>query len=313
MLDKAISQPSMLSLLTRRLLFIIFVSLLIIFFTQLGMRMISNSSSAIPNYDIAVQTTLASKDTREYLSTAFFGELGYVSNGYEQVPIKDVLRVSYVNSMGLLLASLAVSSLGGFVIGIFLALTKHRRLILPALTFTLLGISIPSFFAAILLERGEILYLRTFGHRLVNISGFGWDFEHMLLPMLVLAARPIAYLTRTSYISLSRIMDQDYIRTALAKGLTRNLTISHHALRNLAIPVLTAIGVSLRFSLASLPIVELFFRWPGIGSQLLRAIDARQTNLVVTLSLVLGLTFLIFNLLLDISYRFLDPRIREMT
>jgi peptide/nickel transport system permease protein len=303
----------MLSFLTRRFLFIILVSLLIIFFTQLGMRMISNSSTASPNFDIAQQTTFARRDTRAYINAAISGELGYVSDGYEQVPIKDILTQSYINSMGLLLASLTVATIGGFLIGVFLALTRHRRFILPALTFTLLGISIPSFFAAILLERGEILYLRTFGHRLVSISGFGWDLEHMLLPLLVLAARPIAYITRTSYISLSRIMDQDYIRTAFAKGLSRNLTVSQHALRNLAIPVLTAIGVSLRFSLASLPIVELFFRWPGIGSQLLRAIDARQTYLVVTLSLVLGLTFLIFNLLLDISYRFLDPRIREMS
>jgi peptide/nickel transport system permease protein len=106
-------------------------------------------------------------------------------------------------------------------------------------------------------------------------------------------------------------MEQAYIRTASAKGLPRDRIVSLHAFRNLAVPVLTAIGVSLRFSLGSLPIVEVFFRWPGVGYQLLNAIDGRQTQLVTTLALAIGLTFLLSNLFLDLVYRLLDPRMRE--
>jgi peptide/nickel transport system permease protein len=106
-------------------------------------------------------------------------------------------------------------------------------------------------------------------------------------------------------------MEQDYIRTAYAKGLRLRTIVNIHVLRNLAIPVLTAIGVSLRFSLVSLPVVEFFFAWPGMGSRLLEAISERQTALVVALALALGLTFQVVNLLLDILYRVVDPRVRE--
>ena len=122
----------------------------------------------------------------------------------------------------------------------------------------------------------------------------------------------LAYLARASFIAFGRIMDEDFIRTAYSKGLDKRSTVNVHAIRNIAIPVLTAIGVSLRFSLSTLPIVEFFFVWPGMGLRLLEAIDLRQTTLVVTLALALGLTFLALNLFLDISYRFIDPRVREI-
>jgi peptide/nickel transport system permease protein len=82
-------------------------------------------------------------------------------------------------------------------------------------------------------------------------------------------------------------------------------------LPNVAVPILTAIGVSLRFALVALPVVEFFFVWPGIGLRMLEAINARQTALVVSLALALGLTFLILNLLLDLAYWLVDPRVRE--
>jgi len=107
------------------------------------------------------------------------------------------------------------------------------------------------------------------------------------------------------------VMDQDYIRTAHAKGLSFRRTIYVHAIRNAAVPVLTAVGVSLRFALSTLPIVELFFAWPGLGRYLLQAIDTRQSAAVAALASALGLTFLVVNLVLDVAYRFIDPRMRE--
>jgi peptide/nickel transport system permease protein len=145
----------------------------------------------------------------------------------------------------------------------------------------------------------------------VNIAGFGWDFDHMLLPVLVLVARPLAYLTRSSFISVGRVMEEDFIRTAHSKGLRMMDVVNVHALRNVAVPVLTAVGVSLRFSLGVLPIVEFFFVWPGMGLRMLEAIQLRQTVTVVTLAVALGFTFLAINLLLDVVYRIVDPRLRE--
>jgi peptide/nickel transport system permease protein len=239
------------------------------------------------------------------------GDFGTVRTTFGLVEIEDILKESYVNSMGLLVVALFSAAVLGLAMGTRSALSKKKKNLFPVLTLTVLGISIPSFFAGLLLQQGELLYLSTFGHRLVSMAGFEWDFEHMLLPVLVLAARPLAYLTRATFLSVNRVMEEDYIRTAYSKGLGRLAVVNVHAMRNVAVPILTAVGVSLRFSLSSLPVVEFFFAWPGMGLRLLEAINLRQTQVVVTLAAALGLTILGINLVLDIVYRFVDPRLRE--
>lgn len=289
----------MLSFVSRRLVFITIIAVLIIFFAYLGMGMVPNSEAYEPNYNLLQHGVRAWRETRAFLA------------GRNPLPSRDLLLEAYVNSMGLVLVALAIAAVLGLCIGIVTALTKRRWLILPLLALTIVGISVPSFFAGLLLRLGELKFLDIFGRRLVSMAGFGWDFEHMLMPVLVLAAWPLAYLTRASFISLSRVMEEDYIRTAYAKGLTIPWTVSGHALRNVAIPVLTALGVSIRFSLSVLPIVEFFFVWPGMGVRLLQAINQRQATVVVALALALGLTILLVNLSLDVLYRIVDPRTRD--
>jgi len=300
----------MLQLIGRRLFFILLVCVLIIFFVNIGMRMIRNSEVAEPSYDLVLHSKIAFQETKSYLQRVTQGELGSVRTSAGYVPILDVLKQSYVNSMGLLLTALALAVLIGFPLGTYAAVTKRSSVSGPILAFTIIGISVPAFFAALLLRTGELYYVRYTGRQLVKIAGFGWDYKHMLLPVLVLAARPLAYLTRASFLSLRSTMDSDYIRTA-AKGLRNRTTLWVHAVPNIAVPVLTAVGVSLRFALVALPVVEFFFVWPGIGLLMLEAINSRQTVLVITLALALGLTFLVLNLLLDIAYWLIDPRIRE--
>jgi ABC-type dipeptide/oligopeptide/nickel transport system permease component len=174
----------------------------------------------------------------------------------------------------------------------------------------MLGVSTPAFFAGLLLQLGELRYLDLFGRRLVRMAGFGWDLEHMLMPVLVLSARPLAYLTRATFLSLQQVLREDYMRTAFAKGLSLPYSVAMHAARNAAVTILTAVGVAVRFSLGTLPVVEFFFAWPGLGRQLLRAIGAQQSSTVIALASALGLTFLLTNLTLDILYRVLDPRVR---
>jgi peptide/nickel transport system permease protein len=192
-----------------------------------------------------------------------------------------------------------------------MALTRRKRLITLLLAVTLLGMSLPAFFGGLLLQRAEIWYVARGGKPLVSLAGYGWDVRHMLLPVIVLMARPLAQLTRTSFVSLDRTFKEGYILTAYSKGLSTFHALNGHALKNIAIPFLTAVGVSLRFSLSALTVVEFFFVWPGIGMRMLQAINQRQTTLAVTLALALGLTFLILNLLLDIAYWLIDPRIRD--
>jgi len=301
----------MLRFIGQRAAFIILVCVAIIFFSHMGMRMIPNSDARNPNYDLVEHALLAWQDTRTYLTNAIHNDLGNARIDNRLVPALAVLKESYVNSLGLLFVAMVSATTLGLLAGMTMALTNRKRLILILLAATILGMSTPAFLGGLLLQRAEIFYVSRGGRQLVKLAGFGWDYQHMLLPVIVLTARPLAYLTRASFLSLKRIMEEDFIRTAYAKGLSTFRTVNFHALKNVAVPFLTAVGVSIRFSLGVLPIVEFFFVWPGIGLRLLQAINQRQTILVVTLSLALGLTFLIINLLLDSAYWIIDPRFRE--
>ncbi len=297
----------MISFVGRRLLSILVVAVAIIFLGHLGMRMVNNSNVARPTYDWLSQSRAAWGQTQSFLRDALQGDFGSVSSRRGQIPVREILADTYFKSMGLLGAALIVAIVIGSTAGTLAALSEQEPFVL--LFLTIIGISIPSFFAALLLQIAEIQWVRTFGFALVSVGGFGWDWKHMLLPTLVLAARPIAYLTRATFLALNQIMAEDYIRTAWAKGLGLPGVFGLHALPNVAIPALTAAGVSLRFSLSSLPIVEFFFGWPGLGGRLLSAIRSGQTQVVVTLALALGLPFIFVNLALDIVYRFIDPRL----
>ena len=301
----------------RRIVFSALVYVLIVFFVHMGMRLMHNSDPSRPNYSLAQYgqrmevVRLAWHDTRTTLSRMLRGDMGQVRTTRGVVPVTEIVAEAYRNSMGLLLVALGGAAVCGLCFGLVAALAKSRTVSLSVLIVTLLGISTPAFFLGLLLQLGELRYLASFGRRLVNIAGFGWDVQHMLLPVLVLAARPLAYLTRTTFLSLGQVMQEDYMRTAFSKGVSSTRAVRVHALRNTAVPVLTALGVAVRFSLGTLPVVEFFFAWPGMGRRLLEAIDARQVSVVVALASALGLTFLLTNLFLDIAYRIVDPRTRS--
>ncbi len=302
----------MLSFIGRRLAFIISVAVLIIFSVNLGMDMARNSSVETPSYDLVEFSQDAWSNSRAYIEGAIAGDLGTINHDVLGIiSIWELLKDTYIKSMGLLLVALLIATLLGLSFGLFAALVKKQQIVLALLILTILGVSTPSFFAGLLLQQGEMKYFQATGEQLVKMAGFGWDIEYMLMPVLVLMARPLAYLTRASFLSFNRVMEENYIRTAYSKGLPNRWVVYIHALRNIAVPVLTSVGVSLRFSLSTLPVVEFFFVWPGVGLRLLEAINARQTEVVVTLALAMGVTFLIINLILDILYRIIDPRLRE--
>lgn len=298
----------------RRLGFIAIVSVGILFFSFFGMRMASNSTSASPSYNPIAPARYAAQQTVRYVSGVFRGDLGAINlregRRLRRVGVGELLADSYPKSMGLLLISLLAAALIGIPLGVTAAVHRHSALSLGTMTLTLLGISVPSFSVAALLQIGEIYWYRSYGFRLVPVGGFGWD-AHLIIPVLVLAARPLAYLARIAYMSFSEILEQSYIRTARSKGLYWSTVMSGHAYPNAAVPILTGLGVSLRFSLGSLPVVEHFLGWPGIGAALLDAIRNRQAVGVAGMALMLGLTFMAINLLLDVLYRYADPRLRE--
>lgn len=294
--------------LLKRLTNIVLVSLGIVFFAFLAMRMSYNSYAPKPDYNIPRHVRYALRDSIHYLEGAVKGDLGVAQERKRTVPVSQILADTYPKSLGLIAISLFGAAALGVVMGTWAA--AARRASLGLITASVLGISVPSFFAAFLLQRGVIYVTQHFNVRLVPVGGFGWD-KHLVLPALVLAARPLAQVTRISFITLDEVLRQDYIRTALAKGLSWGEMLWGHALRNAAIPILTSMGISLRLALGSLPVIEYFFGWPGLGRKLIEAIRAGQSELVVTLALALGVTLMLVNLLLDVLYRIVDPRLRE--
>jgi peptide/nickel transport system permease protein len=308
------SLKQVITLVLRRLGFIGLVTVAIVFFCTFGLRMGVNSSASRPSYNLIRPARYAAKETVRYFKSALHGDLGYTTRGkghsQRRVPVTTVIKDTYVKSMGLLTFALAIAATPGIVAGMLAAVRRRSPLALATLTLSILGVSTPSFFAALLLQIAGIKFIRTFHYPLVAMGGFGWD-RHIILPGLVLAARPLAHLTRVTFVALSDVLEKDYIRTAYAKGLSLRAILRGHAFRNAAVTVLTAVGVSLRFSLGSLPVVEYYFGWPGMGAALLSAIRGRDTPVVVGLALCLGLTFMLVNLLLDVTYRLIDPTLRE--
>jgi peptide/nickel transport system permease protein len=240
-----------------------------------------------------------------------FGLSQAASSTLNPLPVTEVVPLMVARSLGLLGASLLLSVVLGLTLGIWAATRRRSIWSLLTLIISIVGVSVPSFFAAILLQMGVIRLTQFLGRRILPVGGFGWD-AHIVLPALVLAARPTAQIARMTFISMKEVLEQDHVRTARSKGLWPVHLMVHHVIRNVVVPVATTIGISLRFSLSSLPVVEFFFGWSGIGFYLLKSIARQDDNLTVILVLILGSLFILINLILDVVYRIVDPRLREI-
>jgi peptide/nickel transport system permease protein len=301
----------MIRFIIRQSAILIFVCIAIIFLAYLSMNILANQAAAELG-QIAIKSPVgqAVQDTLAFAGNLARGELGTFQSFSRTAPVTEVLGPAYANSMGLLAIAMTIAAVFGLIFGAIIALSRWERIRFPLLTMTAVGISVPSFLAVVLLQQIGLQFNTALGLRFISMGGFEWSFEKMLLPVLILTARPLAYVTRTVYISLGQIMEEDYIRTAYAKGLGLFRVLLFHGFRNLAIPFLSALAISFRFSLTTLIVVEFLFGWPGIGRNLFAAINEGQTNLVTAMVLAIGLSVLLINFVLDLTYRIIDPRIR---
>jgi len=249
-----------------------------------------------------------------YFNNFLVGELGQTTaGGYSLLPtpVIELVPEIILRSLGLLAVSLVFSATLGIILGLW-AVGRRSGWSLLTLMVSIIGVSIPSFFAAMLLQIAVTKITQATGEIFLPVGGFGWD-QHIILPALVLAARPLAQITRVTLITVEEVLSKDYIRTAYSKGLRTRMVMAEHVLRNASIPVLTTIGLSLRFSLSSLPIVEFFFGWPGLGFTLLKAISQRDDNLTIILALSMGTLIVLVNNFLDFLYQIIDPRLANST
>lgn len=298
--------PGTIAVIGRRIAFGLIILLAVILLTHFGLDMARGQ-------EFSAALSRSGTKTLETVLRILTGDLGLseaASSTLNPIPVTEVYRDMLLKSFGLLMAALLFAVAIAVPLGIFSARRRSAVWSTAILIVSIIGISMPSFLAAFLLQRFVIQLTQATGQRFLSVGGFGWD-THIILPALVLAARPIAQIMRVTSGTVSDIQDQDYVRTAKSKGLTERWVMNRHILRNAAIPIITTIAISLRFALISLPVVEAYFGWPGLGYYLLRSIPMQDDNLTVILVLCLGALFIIVNVILDIAYMVLDPRIRS--
>ena len=253
------------------------------------------------------------RSTVAYVGRLIQGDLGSSAAGSvasRPIPVARIISETLPRTLGLLAGSLLLSALVGISLGILAATRRNEGGSLILVISSVAGMSLPSFFTALILQLVVVRLARITGLAILPVGGFGWD-EHLILPMLVLAGRPIAQTARITYVKMREVLAMDFVRTAYSKGLANRRVIIRHAIRNAAIPILTTLTVSLRFSLSSLPVVEYFFGWPGIGLILLKSIARQDDNTTIALLLCLGALFILVNLAVEIAYRLIDPRLRD--
>jgi len=231
--------------------------------------------------------------------TADFGE----SFQYRD-PALDVVTERIPATIALTTAAMFLTVTFGVLIGILAAAHRGSRYDYSGTVLAVLGQSLPNFWLGIML----ILF---FGVRLGWLPTSGFDGpKSLILPAITLAAYPTALVARLTRSSMLEVLGQDYVRTGRAKGLPERVVVLRHAFRNAAIPVLTVIGLQIGTLLGGAVITESVFAWPGVGKLVVDAVFFRDFPIVQTILILLITTFIVINLLVDIAYAFLDPRIR---
>ena len=245
-----------------------------------------------------------------WLGEVLQGNLGR-SYTYD-TPVQELLLNRVELSLPLALLAILLSTGIAIPLGVFAA-SRHRKVADTGIMgFAQLGVAVPNFWFAILLILLFSVKLGWF-----SAGGFaGWDagwfpaFKTLVLPAVALALPQAAILARVTRSSLLETVQEDYIRTARAKGLSRSQALWRHAVRNALIPVVTILGLQLSFLLAGTIIIENVFYLPGVGRLLFQAIAQRDLMVVKNLVLVLAATVVLINFLVDLLYAALDPRLR---
>jgi len=235
------------------------------------------------------------------------GDLGK-SFKYAGRPVTEMLAQGVPVSLELGLTALIVSTLVGIPAGVLAAL-NHTRITDRTIMVFMLGLfSIPSF---VLIPVLRYFNFMAYDAGLPSLPVAGWGGpEHWVLPVFVLSAGTAGYITRLTRSSMLEVLRQDYIRTARSKGLHEGTIMVRHALRNALLPVVTVLGPSTAFLVTGAFVVESIFSVPGIGYLSVQSIGQRDYPVIQATTLLLGVAVVVMNLLTDLLYLALDPRIR---
>ena len=305
-------------LIVRRVLWTVPVILLVIFFTFVLMRQIEGnpfrtSERAIPE---SIQANLEEKyglndpwwsQYARYVRNVATFDLG-PSLVLRNRDVNDIVREHFPPSLELGALAMLFALVVGIPLGLFAALHANKTGDYTSMVVANVGFAVPSFLIATLL----IYFFAVRWGDIFNIPTSGWTtWQSKILPTIALGIGPMAYFARLTRGSVLETLQQDYVRTARAKGLRYRRIITVHVLRNSLIPVVTAAGPILGFLITGSFVIEQIFAIPGIGRYYVTAVTARDYSVVMGLTVLLAIIVIVANMVVDILYGILDPRTRE--
>ena len=240
----------------------------------------------------------------------------YQKNG---VSVIEIIKNTLPNTFVLAFASILIAVFLGLFLGIIAALNKNTWIDYLIQVTSTLGMSIPSFFSAIIFAwifgfvLSEFTGLNMTGS-LYELDDYGeqmkLQLKNLILPSIVLGIRPIAVISQMMRNSLLKVLSKNYITTAYSKGLSKYNVIKNHAIKNSLNPVVTALSGWFASMLAGSVFVEYIFAWNGLGKEIVNALNTLDLPVIMGAVLIIALTFVIINILVDIIYTFLDPKIK---
>ena len=236
-----------------------------------------------------------------YLKNLARGDMGR-SIRENRAVIKEVSDV-WPATLELTLAAMVIAVVIGVTVGILSAVRPNSFFDNVNRIISLFGLSMPVFWTGLVL-----IVIFSFWLRFLPIGGTG-SLRHLILPAFTLSLPSIAMISRMTRSSLLEVLKEDYVRTARAKGLSQKTVILRHALKNALIPIVTLCGLQMGQLMGGAILTETVFAWPGLGRLMVRAIFARDYILLQGAVLIFALAFVVINLIVDISYSFLDPRV----
>ncbi|MDI9502869.1 MAG: ABC transporter permease [Tissierellia bacterium] len=252
----------------------------------------------------------------KWLTRVVQGDFGR-SSQYMQ-PIMNVVPERLWNSFILNVVVYIIAFMLSIPIGIVSAVKQYSTFDSFWTVFSIIGISMPSFFFGLLLIyvfSAKLQWLPFSGKQTPGLNATGWVafkdlLKHMVLPATVLILGSLASTVRYTRTSMLEVIKQDYVRTARSKGLNERVVVYKHAFRNALIPIITLVGAYIPALFSGAAILERTFIWPGIGNMLVTAVFARDYNLVIGLNVFFAFLTLMGNLLADVGYALVDPRVK---
>ena len=237
-----------------------------------------------------------------WLASALQGDLG--DSYIQKKSVSYLLLLRLPATIQLAFTAMSIAILIGVPLGILCAVRENRFTDYLLRIVTLIGVSMPGFWLALLL----ILFFAV-NLKLFPVAGYG-ETKYLVLPAVALSAHALALTLRMVRTGMLEVMGQPYIAFAVSKGLTLRYVVLRHALKNALLPTITVLGMSLGHMLGGAMVIESIFSWPGVGSLLVDAISGRDIPLVQGCVLTIVGVFVTINLLVDLTYTYLDPRIR---